>query len=866
MPTLGREASLGLGRAIVTLTVVSLLFLHVGPGTTFGRPAVDPASKIDGRVIADTANGRRAPVIVYLADQADVSAAAAMTDHDARGWFVYRTLTEHAERTQAGLRGFFKARGVPFRSFWVANMLAVEADLGLVETLAARGDVARIDSNQPTRWIDEPLEPTSDATTEATTSVTLGVRNVRAPAVWSLGYTGQGIVMASQDTGVRWTHTALKKRYRGWNGSSANHNYNWHDAIHRGGGICGPDTTAPCDDHGHGTHTVGTFLGDDGSTRIGVAPGAKWVACRNMNQGSGTPSSYAECFEFFIAPTNLKGTNPNPALRPHVINNSWVCTPGEGCTTGRELETILKNAQASGIFIVAAAGNDGPSCSTIDYPPAIYPASFTIGATDASTNTLAGFSSRGPAYYNGSTILKPNISAPGVSVRSADRTSNTAYSYRSGTSMAAPHVAGVVALLWSARPHLVRDIPATRTALLRSANGAVTVSPNQTCGGRSSTSIPNNSFGYGRVDALAALEAAPPPPSPTPSPSPTATPTASPTLAPTAAPTSDVDPPPATVPDAPRDVVATAADASAHVSWSAPASDGGSAITGYTVTSDPGALTCATAGELSCTVGGLTNGTTYTFTVSATNAIGTGPPSAPSNSVTPSAPDTSAPIVSAPRAAFVSPQQVSTTVATRVSWTAATDPSGIASYRLQRSQDGGSWTTVTLPSPSATSVTIRLASGAYHRFRLRATDGAGNVGAYVTTPSAKLGRAQERNSAISWSGSWKRVALSGASGGYVRKSTAAGSRATYSFSGTAVALVSTRGPSRGIAEIWLDGTKVATIDLYASSLQTSRVVWASGTLTAGSHTLQVRVTGTRNPASSGVRVDVDCFQRWSPAT
>ena len=251
------------------------------------------------------------------------------------------------------------------------------------------------------------------------------------------------------------------------------------------------------------------MVGDDGTNQVGVAPGAKWIGCRNMDQGNGTPATYTECFQFAIAPTDLAGNNPNPSLRPHVLNNSWTCPASEGCVTRTELETIVNNTQAAGIFVVVSAGNAGPGCSTAADPPSIYDASFAVGATDIN-NTLAGFSSRGPSTFYTPNLLKPNVSAPGVNVRSATRSSDTAFSNLSGTSMAGPHVAGVVALLWSARPHLVRDIAATRTLLQNTANPSVTVTPAQTCGGISSSQIPNNSFGYGRVDALAAYNASAP--------------------------------------------------------------------------------------------------------------------------------------------------------------------------------------------------------------------------------------------------------------------------------------------------------------------------------------------------------------------
>ena len=468
-------------------------------------------SKISPQVLSDTADGNSTSVIILLADQADVSAAYDMKDQDARGWFVYNALTQHAARSQVGLQQYLKSKGIDYQSFWAANMLVATADRSVVEQLAERSDVASVDSNRPARWIEDPtianfgLAPSK---ANAPDTAEWGVLNVNAPAVWALGFTGQGMVVANEDTGMRWSHNALKPKYRGWNGTTADHNFNWHDSIHSGGGSCGPNAVEPCDDSGHGTHTTGTTVGDDGTgNQIGVAPGAKWIGCRNMDQGNGTPATYTECFQFFIAPTDLAGNNANPALRPHVINNSWGCPASEGCVTRAELETIVNNTEAAGIFVEVSAGNSGPNCSTVTDAPAIYSASFSTGAIDIS-NVLAGFSSRGPSTFYTPNLLKPNLSAPGVNVRSSTRTSDTSYGNLSGTSMAGPHVVGVVALLWSARPQLVRNIAQTKTILQSTANPAVTVTP-QTCGGTPSTEIPNNSFGFGRVDALAAVNAVP---------------------------------------------------------------------------------------------------------------------------------------------------------------------------------------------------------------------------------------------------------------------------------------------------------------------------------------------------------------------
>lgn len=487
-------------------------FVVVGIALQYGTAVnASPAfaKKISPMVLTELSRSKEVSIVLLLADQADVSLAYSMTDRETRGWYVFNTLTRHANRSQANLRRFLQSRNIQFKSFWAANMIVATADRATIDELSARPDVARIDSNSPTRWIEPPeianfgitpFDPLSPFAIE------WGVANVNAPAVWGLGNNGAGIVVGGLDTGIRWTHNTLKPKYRGWNGVTADHNYNWHDAIHAGGGVCGANATAPCDDSGHGTHTVGTMVGEAGTDQIGVAPGAKWIGCRNMDVGNGTPATYTECFQFMIAPTDSAGNNPNVAMRPHVINNSWGCPASEGCTTRAELATIVANVEASGIFVSVSAGNSGSGCSSVSSPPAIYAESFSVGAI-SSTNTLASFSSRGPSTFYVPNLLKPNLSAPGVSVRSATNTSDTSFGTLSGTSMASPHLAGVVALLWSARPALIGNIAQTRSILQGTANPAVTVSTPQTCGGTASTQIPNNSFGYGRVDALAAVTA-----------------------------------------------------------------------------------------------------------------------------------------------------------------------------------------------------------------------------------------------------------------------------------------------------------------------------------------------------------------------
>ena len=245
---------------------------------------------------------------------------------------------------------------------------------------------------------------------------------------------------------------------------------------------------------------MGTMVGDDGvGNQIGMAPAARWIGCRNMNEGLGSPASYAECYQWFIAPTDLGDNHPDPTKAPDVINNSWGCTPTEGCTEPEILRQVVQNVRAAGILTVHSAGNEGPACSTVREPAGIYEESFSIGATDAD-DKIAYFSSRGPVTVDGSQRLKPNVTAPGVDIRSSVPGGGYEDGW-SGTSMAAPHVAGLVALLLSAQPVLKGQVDTLETLI---ESTAITLTTAQNCGGVAGHAIPNNTYGWGRVDALAA--------------------------------------------------------------------------------------------------------------------------------------------------------------------------------------------------------------------------------------------------------------------------------------------------------------------------------------------------------------------------
>ncbi len=474
--------------------------------TLLSAETTDIPSNVHPWVVRHTENGAKADFFIVLKDQADVSPAKNLTAKTDKGRFVFSALTGKAETTQAPLRRWLDARGTRYRSYWVVNaILVVGGDRRLAVEAAGRPEVARVEGNPLIQNVLPVAGPVEDAdgapAPRAPDTVEWNIAKVNAPGVWALGYHGEGIVVGGQDTGYRWTHTALKSKYRGWNGHKAGHDYNWHDAIHVTGSSCGADSPVPCDDYGHGTHTMGTVLGDDGAgNQVGMAPQARWIGCRDMNAGVGSPASYLECFQFFLAPTKVDGTSPDPAMAPDVTTNSWGCPASEGCSWDT-LQTAVDNQAAAGIMTVASAGNDGPACGTVDQPPANYASVYSVGATHGSDGVTA-FSSRG--YATGTGLMKPEIVAPGSGVRSSYYTSDTAYTTMSGTSMAGPHVAGAVALLWSAHACYLNQQSSTRNVLGKTALDLPAVV--EVCGG-DYVKGPNNTWGQGRLDALAAVNA-----------------------------------------------------------------------------------------------------------------------------------------------------------------------------------------------------------------------------------------------------------------------------------------------------------------------------------------------------------------------
>lgn len=507
-----------LRRSLIVASVIILGSLSSSNLTWLGgagpaQAAVLYSSKIDPAVIAATTSGGGVPFLLVLSDQADLSGADRLLSKSQKGQLVFNALLATATRTQPPIRAILDKLKLVYRPYYIVNAFAVEnGTLSVLQQLASLAAVSRIEADNSVRMTLPIPRLAPELMPAGPVQVEWGIGKINAPAVWAMGFKGRGVVYANADTGVQWNHPALIAEYRGWNGSTVNHNFNWWDAVHKDvsgnrGNPCGLSVRFPCDDYGHGTHTLGTGVGYlPGKDHIGVAPGARWIACRNMDQGVGRPSQYIECFQFFLAPWDLKMMHANPNRAADIISNSWTCPlgappQGENCTPD-SLKKAVQVERSAGIFVVASAGNDGSAiCSTVDQPPAIYDASTTVGATDSSDD-LAGFSSVGPVTVDGSKRIKPDLVAPGVDVRSSFPGSS--YAYMSGTSMSAPHVAGAVALLWSAHPEMRGRVTWTENILFKSAMQNVTAVGN--CGGTSAANIPNNLFGYGRVDVLAAVK------------------------------------------------------------------------------------------------------------------------------------------------------------------------------------------------------------------------------------------------------------------------------------------------------------------------------------------------------------------------
>lgn len=424
---------------------------------------------------------------------------------------VFTTLMTTTQAQQAALRATLdrqlQAQQITgYQPFYIVNALAVEGSLETVVELAQRADVARLVANYPLFKADEPTAtPVADAAPlQAAGATALDPENwnialVRADQVWNnLGVSGAGAVVAGFDTGVTFRHPALVRQYRGYQGNNQfNHNYNWFepDSLLYSDGNLGPSVSSePRDCDNHGTHTMGTSVGSgEGSgNAVGMAPGAQWIAvpgiCYNtMSGGIRDDIGGLKAFQWLLCPTDLTGdlATADCSKAPDVVNNSW----GSANPVNEVLRPAIQALRAANIAPVFAAGNPDAGAGSIG-TPANAPEAITVGATDGN-DQVASFSGRGPSFYAGE--QKPELSAPGVAVKST--VGNSSYTTASGTSMAAPHVTGLIALMVSADLRDgVRDFSVDELERFMTYTAVDLGTPG-----------PDNDYGFGRIDAFAAV-------------------------------------------------------------------------------------------------------------------------------------------------------------------------------------------------------------------------------------------------------------------------------------------------------------------------------------------------------------------------
>ena len=472
------------------------------PGITW----VDDPFAVDAELGRSLERENNADFFIWLRERADLAPAYQIAGKEARHQFVYDALLGTAARSQAQIISYLERRQLDYQVFWINNSILVRGgDQALIDAMGARGDVLRIRALTTQMHIPDPEQLAIVARDEQDLNAdpTWNIEIVNAPQVWSqLGISGDGVVVANIDTGVNYMHEALTDSYRGNLGSGLyDHNYNWGSIYGNGPFACAGSPAAPCDWAGHGSHTMGTMIGGDGEgpfdMDIGMAPDARWIACMGCDTPPNECSDAAltGCAQWVVAPLDLNGLNPDPTLAPDIVNNSW---GGEG--EDDWYFSFIEAWNAANIIPVFSAGNYGPDCNTLGSPGS-YDNVISVGGTDSLDRNYTS-TSRGPGSGTGIfPVQKPDIAAPGEGVYSSVAVGDN-YATYSGTSMAAPHVAGLTALLRSVDPDI--DLPSVWNLITGNAVTDLSIKNGSYCG--NGPDFPNYVFGYGRIDAFATVQ------------------------------------------------------------------------------------------------------------------------------------------------------------------------------------------------------------------------------------------------------------------------------------------------------------------------------------------------------------------------